>query len=175
MTHKEEVTVSGALKLDDLLHHNRYHNKKFVLGYFLFAFILMFILSANAITGSLILVVIINGFIALLVAGTVTFIFIFLLRLKVSKEFKSDQMIKSEMTYTVNEEGINQTLKRSNTHYEWTDILSVYEQDVLFQLYVSKNKAILLPKRFFETKQERELFKDIVTRYITTKKVKLKG
>lgn len=89
-----------------------------------------------------------------------------------TSEYKSDTQIKSEITYIFSGENIYQKKGKSNAHFEWNDIISVYEHQDMYLLYVSKYKAIIVPKRFFVAEGQEELFKQIVSNNITTPKVK---
>ena len=97
-----------------------------------------------------------------------------LIFLRIRKEYNSDRMIKSELSYTINKEGIKQKIRRSTTYYEWEDIFKVCEKKDMFLVYVSRNKAILLPKRYFNLDDEIVTFKNLVRDRLTEKKIKIK-
>jgi len=97
-----------------------------------------------------------------------------LLRWKGIKEFKSDQLMKREHTYHFDESGITQVRGRSHGYYEWSDMLKVKGHKRMFLIYLSKNKAIPLPDRFFKSHMEMDLFKKIVSENMDSKKVHFK-
>ncbi|EQB36293.1 MULTISPECIES: YcxB family protein [Virgibacillus] len=86
----------------------------------------------------------------------------FILRIRVRKEFQSDTQIRHDLSYLISEQRIHQKRGSSNTYFEWGDIFKAYEHKKMFRLYVSRNKAILLPKRFFKTNKDIELLKNMV-------------
>lgn len=80
--------------------------------------------------------------------------------------------MRSEITYIFGDDGIHQKRINSNSYYDWDDIRSIYEYRDMYLLYVSKYNAIILPKRFFETENKRDLFKKVVCDNVATQKVK---
>lgn len=48
------------------------------------------------------------------------------------------------------------------------------QHDELFRLHISKSKAMVLPKRFFNSKEEINSFKEIVKQNLDANKEKLK-
>jgi YcxB-like protein len=82
-------------------------------------------------------------------------------------------LIKNEFTYTFSENGINQKRGRSITYIEWNNIISIREYPPMFLIYVSINKAIVIPKRFFETNEEIKLFKKIINDNAMSEKTKI--
>lgn len=107
-------------------------------------------------------------------AGLILLLMFGLIFLRIRKEYNSDRMIKSELSYTINKEGIKQKIRRSTTYYEWEDIFKVCEKRDMFLVYVSRNKAILLPKRYFNLDDEIVTFKNLVRDRLTEKKIKIK-
>ncbi|WP_369414031.1 YcxB family protein [Gracilibacillus salinarum] len=75
--------------------------------------------------------------------------------------------------YTINNNGINQQVGRSNVFINWNDIVKGYEHKEMFCLYISSSKAILLPKRYFASNDDKLVFKKLVRQ--NTNKVKLKS
>ncbi|WP_420796986.1 YcxB family protein [Alkalihalobacterium alkalinitrilicum] len=66
----------------------------------------------------------------------------------------------------------NQQAGRSNNFFDWSDIHFEREYEMMFLLYISKHKAIILPKRFFELNDDIDLFKIIVSKHVETNKIK---
>ncbi|WP_170138910.1 YcxB family protein [Oceanobacillus chungangensis] len=93
---------------------------------------------------------------------------------RTQKEYKSDRLIKSDLSYTINKEGINQKVRKSNNYIEWEDIYKFYEKKDMFLAYVSRNKAIILPKRYFNTYDEIVTLKNLVRERLKEKKIKIK-
>ena len=109
---------------------------------------------------------IIAAFAALFLSG--------LLRFRIRREYKSDRLIKNEIRYMITNDGINQQVKSSNSHLEWNDFIATFEHKDMFRLYISKHKAIVLPKRYFSSNEDRIYFKHIVEKNMPSKKVKWK-
>ncbi|QST00982.1 YcxB family protein [Pontibacillus sp. ALD_SL1] len=162
MEDRESVTVSGTITLDEFKKYQAYHVRRINLSFF-FVLLVMFTLMFVSVIDAIWFVSIwFAALFALVPSG------LFLLSVKVfnrnraKKEFESDAVAHKEMTYTFNEEGVHQKGRRSDNYYEWSDFSSFQETPELFLLYVSKRKAILLPKRFFENQEQQEQFKTIV-------------
>jgi hypothetical protein len=181
--HKRNETLlalTGTLSLGDFKKFNALHTKRMVRwitwGYFVFIFAVFAVSTASTIE---------NGFDVMLttmfnlILSSIATILLFLLvkvtlRWKGIREFKSDQLAKSEFTYEFHETGFTQIRGRSTTCVEWSDIHAVRGNKEMFLLYLSKNKAILLPERYFNTNADIETFKDIIYEHMDPKKVHFK-
>ncbi|TRM12177.1 YcxB family protein [Lentibacillus cibarius] len=113
-----------------------------------------------------------QGVIALILSIIIFLVLKKMFKRQAIKEYESDRLVKNEASYTFSSEGINQQIRRSNNFFEWSDIRLALEREEMFLLYVSKRKAIILPKRFFGSDDEFDLFKNIVSKNIETSKVK---
>ncbi|WP_423190444.1 YcxB family protein [Alkalibacterium sp. f15] len=82
------------------------------------------------------------------------------------EEYKSDQLIKQMVNYTFDADGMTQLIKSSNNQYEWDDFFKARENKAMFLLYLSKNKALILPKRFFDSQKQIDTFKHLVSENI---------
>ncbi|WP_216828089.1 YcxB family protein [Alkalihalobacterium elongatum] len=67
---------------------------------------------------------------------------------------------------------MSQQTGKSNNFFDWRDIHLAREYEKMFLLYISKHKAIILPTRFFESKDNLDLFKIIVSNNIEPNKIK---
>lgn len=168
-----EVTATGTLTFKDYLKHNQYHQRKIVIGYFITALLVLTYMCTRLFSGDWILIVPISFIIALIISGFFTLILIIGLRIRIRREYNSDQLIKSELTYIFDHIGITQKVRRSTSSLDWNDILVAHEHYEMFRLYISKNKAFLIPKRFFETKKDIILFKKLIVNNMNANKVKL--
>ena len=167
-----EVYAAGTFTYEDYKKHNNYHQKKMVISFAIFAFLIGMIVFPLNMSGSWIIIIPIFFVVSLIISAIGTLFLIGLLRLRVRREFKSDQLIKNEIRYSITNEGINQQVKRSNSHLEWSDFISAFEHKDMFRLYISKHKAIVLPKRYFASKEDRISFKQIIETNMPSKKVK---
>ena len=155
-----EIYVHGKLTSKEFIQYNILHTKKFRFRYFWLVYFLLFLLILLDIpfylTDSLLITAVVALFIALLVIWLVKRLII----RRAAKEYDSDTLIQQEIHITIHQQGITQEIKgRTRSFYEWGNIVKGYESKYLFLLYVSKNKAILLPKRFFRTEADMEQFK----------------
>ncbi|WP_416147820.1 YcxB family protein [Salipaludibacillus sp. HK11] len=173
MSNMEKVSIKGTLSYKDFKQHNFHHQKNILIGFFLFALLLVFsMLITSVFSGSPSLVLLISLVIAAIVAGITTLILILLITFRIRKEFKSDQMIKNELRYIYSDEGINQQIKKSNVYIEWADILKAYEHKEMFRVYISKNKVLVMPKRFFGSQKDITLFKALVNKHVGEEKMR---
>ncbi|TFB22898.1 YcxB family protein [Filobacillus milosensis] len=158
---KRRLNITGTISLEDYQIHNKHHKKKLVLGYFLFVMITFAIvlLATGTVTGSLPIVVIIALILGSVIGGISTFMLLITNRFVAKREYKSDQLIQEEMTLSIGPKGIEQKIRNSKTLFEWKHFIKFKEHPQLFQLYVSKNKALIIPKHFFETDEEIKQFK----------------
>ncbi|WP_345240653.1 YcxB family protein [Pontibacillus salipaludis] len=162
MEKREPVTVSGTLTVDEFKKYQAYHVRRINLSFFFVLLVLFTYMFVSVIDAIWFISIWFAALFALVPSG------FFLLSVKTfnrhraKKEFESDSIAHNEMTYTFSEEGVHQKVRRSDNYYEWSDFSSLEETPELFLLYVSKRKAIVLPKRFFKNKEQQEQFKQIV-------------
>ncbi|SFE28075.1 YcxB-like protein [Lentibacillus persicus] len=181
MNNSENVSVRGTLSFEDIKEFQIHHLKflgiiAFITIFVLFTpllFIAMRIIFLDILRVNLLFIQVVLALILSLIAATLMYFwFRLVIRFRSTSEYKSDQQIRSEVIYTFCDDGINQKRSNSNIYYEWDDVISIYEHQNMYLLYVSKFKAIILPKRFFETEDQKELFKQVVCKNITTQKTK---
>ncbi|SDB89752.1 YcxB-like protein [Pelagirhabdus alkalitolerans] len=172
MSTNQELSIKGKLTLEDFKMYNTHHLKKTVRMYFIICFVAMFAIIHIPMSGDLFLIFIFAGIPSLIISSLLALFAKTVNKRRAIKEYKSDQLIKHEINYIFSHDGIHQKIRRSNNYYEWNDIQVAIEQKDMFLLYVSKNKAIVLPKSFFESSEKIDLFKKIISEYIETAKIK---
>lgn len=163
MTIEENIHVSGKLTMKDFIKYNHYHLGRLLKVYFVFCFIILFLIFQIPMSGDFMLIVLFAGGPSLLLSGMLYYFAKLTRRHQAVKEYKSDQLIKHTISYTFDSTGIKQNVRKSNNQYEWADFLKAREHKEMFLLYLSKNKAIVLPKRFFQTDDWMERFKTLVS------------
>ncbi|WP_010191606.1 YcxB family protein [Bacillus sp. m3-13] len=169
MENKEEVSVSGLISQEMYQTYNVYHTKKQLrilsiivsIAYACFTYIFM----DSHILFSIVFIPI--------MWGILTAILPLAIKKRAAKEYKSDTLIKSEISITINEDGIHQKVRRSETYFEWDDIITIKEYDEMFLFYVSKNKAVILPKKFL-FKGDLQRLRRIIYNNAMSQKVRLK-
>ncbi len=168
------------MTLDDYKLFNSLHTKRTLRIISLLYFVLIFVVFAWTTSSGLenaldvVIVTVFN-----LIFSSVATLLLFLLakvvlRWRGIKEFKSDQLMKRDYTYHFDENGITQFRGRSTSYFEWTDILKVQGQKRIFLIYLSKNKAIPLPERFFKSQVDIDSFKKVVTENMDSKNIHFK-
>ncbi|WP_113971468.1 YcxB family protein [Rossellomorea aquimaris] len=166
--------------MDDYKLFNALHTKKTLrmisLSYFVLIFVI-FAFTTFSLMEEALDVVIFTIFNVIFTSVATLLLFLLakvLLRWKGIKEFNSDQLMKREHTYHFDENGITQMRGRSTNYYEWADTLKVQGNKRMFLIYLSKNKAIPLPERFFKSHMDMDSFKKIVSDNMDSKKVHFK-
>ena len=96
---------------------------------------------------------------AAIISGLLISLLIFFILLRVRKEYKSDGLIKYDFSYTINKEGVNQKISRSNMFIEWENVYKVHEKKRL-QEYPEYRKYRDI--RFEKTGLQCYLLKDIL-------------
>ncbi|WP_085994236.1 YcxB family protein [Oceanobacillus senegalensis] len=185
-----EMMLTGNITYEDFKKHNAYHTRKFLIGHFLLevmvlsALIVYFFneigiflsfVFGYSIFLAWISIIVVSLLISSVIAVPLTLVLILLLKSRVRKEYQSDTQIKRDVSYVISNQGIHQKRGRSNTYFEWGDIVQAYEHKEMFRLYVSKNKAILLPKRFFRTNKDVDVFKNMIQNNLDDKRVIMKN
>ena len=88
------------------------------------------------------------------------------------KEYKSEPSIKGEMTYISSDEGIRLKCESSDAFFKWEEIQKAILVRDMFILYVTIMKAIVIPTRFFDSEEDIDLFKNIISENMDTTKIK---
>ncbi|AGT43146.1 hypothetical protein TPE_0650 [Treponema pedis str. T A4] len=150
---KMEYVLKGKLSLEDYTNFYRaaiLHKK----SYFFMLLICFFVIFSSTIS-SIIKYPRIENIIAQLLP--VLFIFaIYFLILKIFRNysFKSDRTLKDEIILTLTENGINLASCRGSFSYTLEDFRKIIINKKLIAVYVSYTKAILIPRHFFNSKEE---------------------
>jgi hypothetical protein len=94
-------------------------------------------------------------------------------RSKLKKLFASDKFLQLEQTYNITADAISVSSERSNTLVKWDDVYLLKESQEMFAIFIAKNRAFLLPKRFLDDATTQEL-RQLATTNLPPKKVKLR-
>ncbi|MUV37875.1 hypothetical protein JNUCC1_01681 [Lentibacillus sp. JNUCC-1] len=181
MSNNASVSAHGALSYEEFKQFQHYHLRLVgligsITTFVLFApilFIMMRIIFSDILGMDLLLIEAVLAFILSLVGAVLVYLwFKLIIRYRSSSEYKSDQDIRNDVFYTFGDDGIHLNRTNSNKYYDWSDVRSIHELQEMYLLYVSKYKAIILPKRFLETDEQKQLLKQIIRRNITTQKTK---
>ncbi|MFT8317401.1 MAG: YcxB family protein [Sporolactobacillus sp.] len=88
------------------------------------------------------------------------------------QEFNSDRLSReNESRYLARENGLLIRIEgRLRTFYRWDDFIRVIERPELIVLYVSKNKVIIIPKRYFKSNDDLAAFRRLLSVRLPVKK-----
>jgi hypothetical protein len=178
---KRELSVSGTLTSKEYKKFSSFHTGKWIIWFVISTYILFFSLLSYLLYnpgdifnfGEMASLLFVSSTLSVLISLLFFLYAKGVIRIKAGREYKSDHLIKNEITYTFSEDGINQKRGRSINYIEWNQIVSIKEYPPMFLIYVSKNKAMVVPKRFFECDEERKLFKKIIKENVTSEKNKI--
>ncbi|PFA69794.1 hypothetical protein CN378_03230 [Bacillus sp. AFS015802] len=178
---KEVLTVRGTLTFKEYKKFSSFHSRRWVIWFTLSTFILFFALSIYFLYnpgdifsfGEMAAILFVSSTVSVFISGIFFLYTKAVIRIKAKREYKSDQLIKQEIIYSISKDGINQNRGRSINYIEWNEIVFVREHSPMFLLYVSKNKSIVLPRRFFESIEEIKLFKQIIRENVSSEKITL--
>ncbi|WP_066190353.1 YcxB family protein [Gracilibacillus timonensis] len=172
MSEYQEIHASGTITYNEFQKYNSYHSKKTVIAISLFSFFSIVLLGIIIADGSYFILVPFSIILASIVAVISILILVTAFRIRARREYNSDFLMTKEITYTINDNGITQQItKKSHNFIEWNYIVKGYEDDDMFRLYVSRNKAIVLPKRFFTSENDLTIFKKIISKNINKMKL----
>lgn len=175
----DTLSLSGYITKKDFINHNRYHFTRFNRILFIFSFLtfisifLFYTWNLEENTDFRIFTLILGTSIALIVSSLGFLWGKLVHRIRAANEYKSDQLIKSEISLILSPQEIEQKIRRSTNYYPWSEIIAAYEHKDMFRLYISKNKAILIPKTFFTSQDEMEQLKELVNKNMEKGKIKL--
>ncbi|ASA24678.1 YcxB family protein [Paenibacillus donghaensis] len=94
---------------------------------------------------------------------------------KSKKAFESDALAQQPQSYTITEEGIHYESEAGSGQVKWEEIFKIGETVNLFVFFVSSNRALIIPKRFFNSEQDKAGFKDVARKHMFSNRVKFKS
>jgi YcxB-like protein len=173
-----DVSVSGTLTSKEYKKFSSFHTNKWVMWFVISTYILFFSLLSYILYspgdifnfGEMASLLFVSSTVSILIALLFFLYAKGIIRFKAAREYKSDHLIKNEITYTFSENGINQKRGKSINYIDWNEIVFIKEYSPMFLIYVSKNKAIVLPKRFFESDEQIKIFKNMIKENVPLEK-----
>jgi hypothetical protein len=175
-TEKDTLILHGTLTKKEFTMHGDYHFKKILhtifLSFMIFSFLTFVIPTWNAEDLDKVFSYIIFALFSLVLSSILLVGLKIITKLKTAREFKSDPLVKKEITYIISSQEIHQKIGKSNNYLEWGQIRTAYEHTDMFRLYVSRAKAIVLPKRYFASEEEIQLLKRMIITNLSKDKVK---
>ena len=87
--------------------------------------------------------------------------------------YNSDKTIQEEQTLLLKEDGIHHSMQRGSFNYTLEDFYRVIFGKKLISIFVSKQKALLLPRHCFSSKEEEQAVEAFIkAHYVKAKKAK---
>lgn len=93
---------------------------------------------------------------------------------KSKKAFESDSLAQQAQNYTLSDDGLQYESESGSGQVKWADMHKVNETANLFVLFVSSNRALIVPKRFFQDAGDVDAFKDLARKHMFSSRVKFK-
>ncbi|GAA0295517.1 preprotein translocase subunit YajC [Gracilibacillus halotolerans] len=162
-----EINASGTYSREEVEQLNSFLRKRISILIFVVTMIYCLIPSELLLD----MPVIIRIPLVLLFAFLITFIFMIILKNRARKQYNNDRLVKLERNFKITCKGITHSSEASHVSIEWDDIAMGFELNKIFIVIYFSNNILMLPKRFFSSKEDELLFKKIVSENI---KIKLK-
>ncbi|MBP3950896.1 DUF4870 domain-containing protein [Bacillus suaedae] len=145
-----DIKISGFLTLKDLSTLQIFHVRKRLVSMFFILFmivlLLQLLLDMSVGWGMIIL--------SLFFAAGGIFVLVMSVYQRAKSIYENESLMKLEQTYHFTEEQVTVSSERSRTEYCWDDLQGYYEVKNLILIYISKVKAIVIPKHFFSSQDE---------------------
>lgn len=94
---------------------------------------------------------------------------------KSKKAFESDSLAKRPQSFLISDEGISYESESGTGQVKWEEIYKIGETASLFAFFVSSNRALIIPKRFFKSEEDKGFFKELARKHMFSNRVKFKG
>ena len=97
------------------------------------------------------------------------------IKFKYKKLLTSDKFIREEQTYTFSKSGFIVCSDSTKFSYKWDEVYKAISANQNIVIFISKNKALIIPLRIFEVDTRRiEEFRNMLIRNLPRKKLKIK-
>lgn len=110
---------------------------------------------------------------SLIVSIFLVSVFCISMYIRIWKAYFKDPLLKLKKTYTLSNHGINITTSQSEMAVSWEEIIKIKELNDMFIFYVTSCIGIMLPKKYFKSQDEINLFKALIQKEAKTKNIKL--
>ncbi|GAA0295525.1 hypothetical protein GGQ92_000633 [Gracilibacillus halotolerans] len=86
------------------------------------------------------------------------------------KQYNNNSFLTLQREFIITNVGITQKIpNKSYITLKWSDIVKGFELDKMFVLYISNNTSLLLPKSFFDSKDDELLVKQMAKENLSIK------
>ncbi|WP_010632549.1 hypothetical protein [Sporolactobacillus vineae] len=127
----EDIKFGGSIKLNEYKKLNHYARRKLFVILHVAYFIVMFfvwLILVGGILGSTIFALIFTLILFTVIQIVVPF--------QIRGEYKSNQLLRSDVQYVVNRSGITQTRGVSKVFLDWNDFRSAFEYKDMFRILI---------------------------------------
>lgn len=94
---------------------------------------------------------------------------------KSKKAFAADQSAQQPQSYTISEEGIQYISESGSGEAKWKDIYKIGETMSLYVFFMSSRSALTIPKRCFQSEEDKIAFKELAKKHMFSHRVKFKS
>lgn len=168
---KMEYSIKGQISFDDYKNFLSasviYKKHRLIILILCFSFIIYQFISTLLKTSNVLTAIIeLTPLIVIYIAYFIIY------KLFAKRNYKTDLFIQQEINYTFSEEGICWSSDRGAFNYKIADFRKFIFSKKLIAIYISNHKAILIPRHFFESKEQEEKIELFIKeKYITSSKV----
>ncbi|MFD2706848.1 YcxB family protein [Salibacterium lacus] len=169
-TEESTVTAEGRLGFHDALQHFRLHTMRKMVVIGVIAFIPIYIVFhlqfAMGVIGTAAITLLVEA------AGMLTGWMI--IKYKLKKQNQSNSMMEDGVTYIFQQDGFYEKRTKEQPFMEWRRLHGVRERRDFFQLYLTKERAVVVPKHFFAGETEIQQLRDILRHQKALQNVRLR-
>lgn len=172
---ENEIKVDTVLKSEDVREFNLWFslNSRIILNSFSVVayFVILLLITKNYSTTN---ISVLAGT-AVILAAVLWYMTKSSLVKKSKKAFATDSLAQQPQSYSISDEGIKYVSEAGTGQVKWEEIHKIGETMSLFVFFVSSNRALIIPKRYFQSEQDKTTFKDLARKYMFSHRVKFKS
>lgn len=172
---EDVIKVNTTLKSEDVQEFNLWFslNSRIILNAFSVVayFVILLLITKDYSTSSLSILAVT----AVILAVVLWYITRSSLIKKSKKAFATDSLSQQPQSYSISDDGIQHDSESGSGQVKWEEIHKIGETMSLFVFFVSSNRALIIPKRFFQSQQDTMAFKDLARKYMFSHRVKFKS
>ncbi|MYL18569.1 hypothetical protein GLW04_01635 [Halobacillus litoralis] len=167
MNIQKGIHISGILQLNEFKQCHAFHFKRMKIWTLFSTLVLFTILFYGSVEGTWWQKGLVSMGYALIPAAFVFLIMMFVLHLRSTGVYKADYYAKNAWTYTIDDKGITEKIKKQSHCYLWKEIATLNEVSTMFVLYTKDKQTIILPKRYFASEEQQQEFKELAAHHLS--------
>ena len=113
-------------------------------------------------------------FIDIVIIGVIFSLEYLVLLLATKKNYNTDNLLKEMQSLYISKDGIKSISNSGNINIEWKDIFKATESKNAYFIFISANRSVILPKRYFDNEEITYCFKQIMLNNVDSSKIKFK-